>query len=268
VAAKSSGPLSVPGNGILVMGADTLLNWAQFGTVLAQVEVDGDECATDGNRIVVRRARTIRLVPGWTDEAILSWGFECVDRAIRIHLACALDSANFHKLSGHLAGIERIADPLAANRIIGDLERIGDHDIDPLSWLRRAVDGAIKAASWVAAPALPDPADQEVEDDAEEEEEDSDEPLDDRENGDGDGPDAPHYTETAAWWEARRLADEERAAKYAAKAARWACYCAAECVAVGATSKVQSDSYSEAATEAQDAEYRFQAERFAEVVGV
>jgi hypothetical protein len=248
------------------MGADTLLNWAQFGTVLSQVEVDGDESSTDGNRIVVRRARAIRLVPGWTDEAILSWGFECVDRAIRIHLAGALESADLHKLSGRLAGMGRISDPVTARGIIRELERMGDRDnIDPLSWLKRAVDGAIEAASWIAAPAPSDPADQE---ELEDEEEDADDPIYDEEGGDRDGPDAPHYTETAAWWEARRLADEERAAKYAAKAARWTSYCAAECVAVGATSKAQSESHSEAATEAQESEYRLQAARFAEVVGV
>lgn len=265
MAAKSTGPLSIPGNGVLVMGADTLLNWAQFGTVLAEVEVDGDESATDGNRIVVRRARAIRLVPGWTDERILSWGLDCIDRAVRIHLAAALYAANLHKVSRRLGGMGRISDSIAARRVVDELERLDDRDdIDSSSWLRSAIDGAIDAASRLAAPPVTDVVDQEEGDYGDD---DSTEPVDD-EGDDYDGSDVPHYTETAAWWEARRSSDEARAAKYAAKAARWTSYCAGECVAIGADSKVQSDSYAEAAAGAQAAEDRLQAERLGKLVGV
>lgn len=252
------------------MGADTLLNWAQFGTVLAEVEVDGDESATDGNRIVVRRARPMRLVPGWTDETILSWGFECIDRAIRVHLATALESAGLPGLSNSLKGLEQISDPLAARTAISVLERLRDRDdIEPGSSLWRVVDGAVDAATHLAAPDIASLEDEYLGDhdgDDDDDEQDQAEPVD--EEDDEDGPGAPHYTETAAWWEAQRISAEERAAKYAAKASRWTCYCAAECVAMGAASRSEDGNHFELAGAGQDAEYRLQAERFAEVIGV
>jgi hypothetical protein len=273
VTAKSSGPLSVPGNGVLVMGADTLLNWAQFGTVLAEVEVDGDESATDGNRIVVRRARPMRLVPGWTDETILSWGFECIDRAIRVHLATALESAGLPRLSNSLKGIEQISDPLAARTAIGALERLRDRDdIGPGSSLWRVVDAAMDAATHLAAPEIASLDDEDFGDHDDDDDDDDDDEEDQAglvdEEDDEAGPGVPHYTETAAWWEAQRISAEERAAKYAAKASRWTCYCAAECVAMGAASRSKEGNHLELAGAGQDAEYRLQAERLAEVIGV
>ncbi len=257
VTANSSGPLSVSGNGVLVMGVNDLAKWAHFGTVLAQVETDTDESATDGHRIVVRRARPVRLVPGWTDDAIRSWAFDCIDRAVRIHAPAALDAANLPRLSRRLREMDRISDSVAVRGAVDALERVTNReDFDSFTALGRAVDGAISAASYLAAPEI-------------HAEDDDDEPDDD---ADDDEPDEAVATVTEEWLESRRLADEERAAKYAAKAARWACRMSAECVAMGTRSKSEEASYSElveaALTAAVSVEYRFQSERLAEYVGL
>jgi hypothetical protein len=242
------------------MSVNDLAKWAHFGTVLAQVQTDSDESATDGHRIVVRRARPVRLVPGWTDDAIRSWAFDCIDRAVRIHAPAALDAANLPRLSRRLREMDRIADSVAARRAVDELERvINREDFDTFTALGRAVDGAIGAASLLAAARI------HAEDD------DDDEPGDDEgDDADDDEPDDVVATVTEEWLESRHLADEERTAKYAAKAARWACRMSAECVAMGTRSKSEEASYSElveaALTDAVSAEYRFQSERLAENV--
>jgi hypothetical protein len=243
------------------MGVNDLAKWAHFGTVLAQVETDADEGATDGHRIVVRRARLVRIVPGWTDDAIRSCAFDCIDRAVRIHAPAALDAANLPRLSRRLREMDRIADSVAARRAVDELERLANReDFDPFTALGRAVDGAIGAASHLAA------AEIHAEDDDDEPDDDASDDTDDAES------DEAVATVTEEWLESRRLAYEERAAKYAAKAARWACRVSAECVAMGTRSKSEEASYSELAeaalTDAVSAEYRFQSERLSEEVGL
>jgi hypothetical protein len=157
--------------------------------------------------------------------------------------------------------MDRIADSVAARRAVDELERVTDReDFDTLTALGRAVGGAISAASYLAAPEI-------------QAEDDKDEPNDDAsDDADDDEPDDAVATVTEEWLESRRLADEERTAKNAAKAARWACRMSAECVAMGARSRSEEAGYSalvEAAlTAAVSAEYRFQSERLAENAGL
>ncbi len=112
--ARSDGPLSIRANGVLVLAAVDLPQWAHFGTVLARVETNGDEPVTDGTRRVVRRARPADLVEGWTDEAIRRWAYECVDRAVRLHAVTALEAAGIIGHADRLRALSSITDGATA----------------------------------------------------------------------------------------------------------------------------------------------------------
>jgi len=81
VEAHDPGPLVPCRNGVHVLTVDQLPYWADTGTVLVEVEIGGDELLSDTGKTIVRRARPIRVVPGWTDGAIRRWEHECAARA-------------------------------------------------------------------------------------------------------------------------------------------------------------------------------------------
>ncbi len=80
IEAHDPGPLVPCRNGVHVLTVAQLPYWADTGTVLVEVEVSGDEVLTDTEKTVVRRARPVRVVPGWSDRALSRWGHECAAR--------------------------------------------------------------------------------------------------------------------------------------------------------------------------------------------
>jgi hypothetical protein len=115
-------------NGVHVLTVYQLRQWAYADTALVEVEVDGDiliDIRLD--MTIVRRARPIRVVPGWTNEAIRRWAFECADRAVRIHVPPALRAAGLAKHADRLASLPPVRDASSlsrADRLLSHARRI------------------------------------------------------------------------------------------------------------------------------------------------
>jgi hypothetical protein len=109
VEAHDPGPLKAKVNGVHVLSVDQLRWWARIETVLVEVEVDG-ELVAEMNKTVVRRARPVRVVSGWTDDALSRWAYECADRAVRIHATAALRAAGLTAQAERLASLAPVVD--------------------------------------------------------------------------------------------------------------------------------------------------------------
>jgi hypothetical protein len=79
---EATGKLKPCVNGLHLCRHDDLIHW--LGPAIFTAEYDGDECVTDGNKIVVRKARLLARLETWNETTMVLFAADCAEAVLHL----------------------------------------------------------------------------------------------------------------------------------------------------------------------------------------